>query len=92
MLGDEHRMGSYRSLPTLPSRSCLPNDSAAAIHEKVREYFDAGTPLVWVVYPGTRSVTVHRSPGDARTLEPGDILDGEPVFEDFHVPVSELFG
>ena len=84
--------GFVQAAPDLAVEVVSPNDTAAAIHEKVREYFYAGTPLVWVVYPGTRSVTVHRSPGDARTLEPGDILDGEPVFDDFRVPVSDLFG
>ena len=47
--------------------------------------------MVWVVYPGTRSVATYRSPGDAATLNEGDSLEGEPVFEDFQVPVSDLF-
>ena len=68
-----------------------PNDTAAAVDGKVKEYFDAGTRLVWVVYPGTRSVFVHRSPSDATTLNEGDTLHGEPLFEDFQVRVSELF-
>ena len=83
--------GFVQSAPDLAVEVVSPSDSAAAIHEKVREYFDAGTRLVWVVYPGTRSVTVHRSPSDATTLNEGDSLHGEPVFEDFHVPVSDLF-
>ena len=83
--------GFVQSAPDLAVEVVSPSDSAAAIHEKVREYFDAGTRLVWVVYPGTRSVTVHRSPVDATTLEEGDALDGEPVFEAFQVRVRDLF-
>ena len=85
-------MGSYRPPPPLPWRLWSPNDSASAIDAKVNEYFDAGASLVWVVYPGTRSVTAHRSPDETETLHEGAVLDGEPVFEDFQVPVSELFG
>ena len=83
--------GFVQSAPDFAVEVVSPNDSATAIHEKVKEYFDAGTHLVWVVYPSTRSVTVHRSPGDARTLQGGDALDGEPVFEYFRVSVSDLF-
>ncbi len=84
--------GFVQTAPDLAVEVVSPSDSASAIHEKVREYFDAGTRLVWVVYPAARSVTVHRSSGDSRTLGEGDNLDGEPVFWDFRVPVSDLFG
>ena len=86
------RVTRRTAAPDLAVEVVSPNDTAAAVDGKVKEYFDAGTRLVWVVYPGTRSVTVHRSPSDATTLKEGDTLDGEPIFKDFHVPVSELFG
>ena len=83
--------GFVQTAPDLAVEVVSPSDSASAIHEKVREYFHAGTRLVWVVYPATRSVTVHSSSGDSRTLGEGDTLDGEPVFDNFLVPVSDLF-
>ena len=84
--------GFVQIAPDLAVEVVSPNDRAAAIEEKVREYFDAGTRLLWVVYPATRSVTVHRSPSDSTTLNEGDSLHGEPVFDDFRVQVSDLFG
>ena len=83
--------GFVQAAPDLAVEVVSPNDTAVAVDEKVNEYFDAGTHLVWVVYPGTRSVTVHRSSGDSTTLKEGDSLHGEPVFEDFQMRVSELF-
>ena len=84
--------GFVQTAPDLAVEVVSPNDSAAAIDAKVKEYFVAGARLVWVVYPGTKSVTAHRSPDETETLHEGAVLDGEPVFEDFQVPVSELFG
>ena len=84
--------GFVQTAPDLAVEVVSPNDSAMAIDAKVKEYFSAGARLVWVVYPVTMSVTVHRSPGETTTLNDGDTLEGEPVFEDFHVQVSDLFG
>ena len=83
--------GFVQTAPDLAVGVVSPNDSASAIHEKVMEYFAAGTRLVWVVYPASRSVTVHRSSVESRTVGEGDTLDGEPVFEGFQVPVGDLF-
>ena len=84
--------GFVQTAPDLAVEVVSPSDSAPAVYAKVEEYFAAGARLVWVVYPDTRSITVHRSPGESETLHEGDTLDGEPVFEDFHAPVSDLFG
>ena len=47
--------------------------------------------MVWVVYPDSRSVMVYRSLREVELLREGDELDGRPVFEDFRVPIDELF-
>ena len=90
-LGGRAPDGFVQTAPDLAVEVVSPNDTAVAVDGNVKEYFDAGTRLVWVVYPGTRSVSVHRSPGGVTTLTEGDSLHGEPVFEDFQVRVSELF-
>ena len=68
-----------------------PNDSASAVQAKVEDWMRAGTRLVWVVYPETRSVAVYRSLQEAQVLSSAETLDAEPVFDDFSVPVSDLF-
>ena len=47
--------------------------------------------MVWVVYPESRSVVAYRSGERAHVLQEGDSLDGHPVFEDFSLPVADLF-
>ena len=68
-----------------------PNDSASAVQAKVEDWMKAGTRLVWVVYPETRSVAVYRSLQEAQVLSSVDTLNAEPVFDDFSVPVGDLF-
>ena len=68
-----------------------PSDSASAVQAKVEDWLRAGTRLVWVVYPETRSVAVYHTLQDAQVLSVTDTLDAEPIFDDFSVPVGDLF-
>jgi Uma2 family endonuclease len=68
-----------------------PGDSADEIEQKVEEYLEAGTALVWVIYPEARVVQVHRREGTEERLREGDTLHGEDVLPGFACPVAELF-
>jgi Uma2 family endonuclease len=57
----------------------------------VLEYLAAGTQLVWVVDPATRSVTWYRSREEIRLLTADDALDGADVLPGFRLALSELF-
>ena len=69
-----------------------PSGTASDLQSKVYAWIDAGCRLVWVVYPGTRSVTVFRSRHDVRALGEEDHLDGSPVFDELNIEVRKLFG
>ena len=68
------------------------SNTPAEMARKLHEYFEAGTRLVWYVYPERREVEVYTSP-DQRTLvsEPG-VLTGGDVVPGFELPVREWFG
>lgn len=71
-----------------------PPDLAVEIlspNQKVGEFLDWGTPLVWVIDPAAQTVTVYRSLSDVRTLQADEHLDGEDVIPGFRVRVGELF-
>ena len=89
---DEAPAGFLKMAPDLAVEVVSPSDSAAAVQSKVEDWLGAGTRLVWVVYPDTRSVTVYRSLNEAEVLSEPDALDGAPVLPDFALPVSDLFG
>ena len=58
---------------------------------KVQEYLTAGTRMVWVVYPKTRTVTVYRSLKDVKVLRADEIISGEDVLPGFERRVGEIF-
>ncbi|MBN1309831.1 MAG: Uma2 family endonuclease [Anaerolineae bacterium] len=76
--------------PDLAVEVVSPHDTATKIHQKVVEYLRAGTQLVWVLYPESRTVAVHTSDG-AHTLTEENTLDGGDVLPGFSVPVREIF-
>jgi Uma2 family endonuclease len=69
------------------SLSNTPGDVA----DKVRRYLAAGSRLVWVVWPLSQTVVVHRPGQEPETLRVGDILDGENVLPGFRLAVRSIF-
>lgn len=84
-------VGFWRTAPDLAVEIVSPSNRAAEIQEKVLEYLAAGSRLVWVVDPATRSVATYRSRKDIRLLTEGDVLEGDDVLPGFRLPISELF-
>ncbi len=77
--------------PDLAVEVLSPSDRMADALAKVAMYLQAGTTLVWLVNPATRTVVVFRSETDPVTLGESDTLDGSDVLPGFSVPVAEIF-
>jgi len=77
--------------PDLAVEVISPSETAREIHEKVREFLRAGTPLVWTVFPSTREVIVHTPDGLARTFGENDALEFAEVLPGFRCTVREIF-
>lgn len=77
--------------PDLAIEIVSPGDRAVAVYGKVREYLEAGTRLVWVLWPKYRTVSVHTPGGVTRELGPDDELDGGDVLPGFRTRAGELF-
>lgn len=61
------------------------------IQQRIQDYLDAGTPLVWVIHTETRSATVYHTDGSARLLRESEVLDGEDTLPGLRIPLRELF-
>lgn len=66
-------------------------DALHQVEEKAFAYLEAGTQLVWVIKPISKTVTVYRSEIDITLLTRNDTLTGENVVEGFSCQVAALF-
>jgi Uma2 family endonuclease len=78
-------------VPTLAVEILSPNDTVEEIEDKLTSYRDAGVPLVWIVNPYQRTVTVHRPSAEPEMVNAQQELSGEPHLPGFRVPVARLF-
>jgi Uma2 family endonuclease len=64
---------------------------AGNIFAAMHAFIQAGTRLLWIIRPRTRTVTVYRSREDIRLLTAEETLDGADVLPGFSLPVREIF-
>ena len=77
--------------PDLAVEVLSPSESAQEIQAKVMDFLEAGTPLVWVVYPKLKQVHAHSADYPVQIFKLGDTLENETVLPGFRCMVSELF-
>lgn len=78
--------------PDLAAEVLSDSNTPGEIAQKLREYFQSGTRLAWVVDRTSRTVAVHHEPGDpVRVLTEADSLDGEHVLPGFTLRIADLF-
>lgn len=81
----------WPTAPDLAIEVLSPSNSAVEIQEKVLDYLDAGTALVWVLDPYNEILVVHHARRESRTLTRGDDLTADEVLPGFRLPLAELF-
>ena len=77
--------------PDLAVEVVSPNDLYTEVEEKVGEWLEHGTQLVFVVNPRRQTVAVHRPGQPVRILGVNDELSGEDVVPGWTMPLRELF-
>jgi Uma2 family endonuclease len=77
--------------PDLAVEVVSPNDRAYELDEKLGDYRKVDVPLVWVIYPESRTVMVYRRDGSVSLLLEDDELSGEDVIPGFRCPIREIF-
>lgn len=89
---EQFEHGHCRIAPDLAVEVVSPNDLHADLVRKLEDYFSAGIPLVWVVEPEPRLVTVYELGGKSiRQVRTGEDLTAGDVLPGFRVAVAELF-
>jgi Uma2 family endonuclease len=84
-------------IPTIAARLAIEvlseSNTKREMDQKLKEYFESGTKLAWVVNPAARTVAVFVGPTQqpAQSLSQSDTIDGRDVLPGFMMPVAELF-
>lgn len=83
--------GYLRGIPDLAVEVISPNDRYTRVAQKVAEWLEYGTRLVFVVDPRRETVAVHRPGQPVVTLGRDDTLTAEELVPGWSLPVRELF-
>lgn len=77
--------------PDLVVEIVSPNESAAELEAELADYVAAGTQLIWIVDPASRTVAIRR-PGAAQILRAeSEALDGADVLPGLLLEIASLF-
>lgn len=85
------QQGFWALAPDLAVEVISPSETAEDIQIKVQDYLTAGTRLIWLVYPRTRTVLEYQSATRIRQLGHDDNLEGGVVIPGFVYPLRRLF-
>lgn len=77
--------------PDLVVEVLSPSNTAAEMERKVRDYFETGVRLVWIIDPPTMTAQMLRSPDEAVEVPPDGSLNGGDVLPGFSLSLRELF-
>lgn len=78
--------------PDLAVEVYSPSDRRGALSRKVAEYLSAGVLMVWVIYPSSRSIVIHRSDDQPPlVLHEGAHIENLPELPGFRCAVADLF-
>ena len=78
-------------VPDLAVEILSQTNTRVEMERKLADYFEAGTLLVWIVDPPTRSARAYTSPGRWVDVGPDGWLEGDPVLPGFRVSMADWF-
>jgi Uma2 family endonuclease len=78
-------------LPQLVVEVLSPNDRQGRTNRRISQYLKRGIPLVWLVDPEVRSITVYQPGKEHYVAEGSDVLTGNDVLPNFQFTAGEFF-
>lgn len=76
--------------PDLVVEVLSPDDPPGEVAEKVADWLEAGTALVWIIDPLRRRARIHRADGSVGDVPQHGALDGEGVLPGFRCALAEV--
>ncbi len=78
-------------IPAFAMEVISTTDQILAIKNKLRQYFQHGIQVVWLIYPEDNLVEVYTDFKTVKICSGSDICSASPVLDDFEIPAEELF-
>lgn len=79
------------AFPDLAVEVISKSNTKSEIQRKLREYFLAGTRVVWVIHPKTESAEVFTLPDKKKRIGKDGLLNGGDVLPGFTLSLKEVF-
>lgn len=80
----------FDGAPDLAVEIVSPGDDASDLREKIKQYLDAGTSVVWVIYPRSRQIEIHTPGKTIRRLGVEDTLESPELLPGFQLSVRAI--
>jgi Uma2 family endonuclease len=79
--------------PTLAVEVLSPGNTAGEMRQKIKEYIQSGSRLVWLVDPPTKTIAIYVEPSEkpAKIVQGNEVLDGGNVLPGFSMMLAEVF-
>jgi Uma2 family endonuclease len=77
--------------PNLAIEIISAGNTPSEMRRKLRDYFTAGTQIVWFISPKTKTAEIYTSPRKCIRLNEGECLDGGSVLPGFKLSLRNLF-
>lgn len=81
----------FPGAPDLAVEVLSPNNTRREMEKRMKDFFESGTRLAWIVAPKTRRVEVCHSPTERQWVDDTGFLDGEDLLPGFRHPVAAVF-
>jgi Uma2 family endonuclease len=78
--------------PDLAVEVLSPSDRPGKVKQKIARWLSLGAKQVWIVDPKHSTVTIYRSPSDAKTFSGSDYLEAQDLFPGFRLSLDKIFG
>jgi Uma2 family endonuclease len=81
----------FPGAPDLAVEVLSPNNTRAQIDARLKDFFESGTQIAWVIDPDQQCVEVCHSLTRRALVGSGGFLDGEHLLSGFRYPIADLF-
>jgi Uma2 family endonuclease len=80
-----------RLIPNLAIEVLSKSNTKREMERKLREYFQAGVELVWLIDPRSRTAQAYAAPDQMKRIEKDGTLEGGTVLPGFKLSLRKLF-